>query len=399
MREILLHKEIIHNAEFFRVFCFLFMKKLSYLLPVLVIYLASCTNQQAGKQSEELQDSVRLSYAKGFSINTFDDYKEVVVYSPWVKGTVYARYYLVTDESTRVPSGGIKVKVPIKTLAATSVTHFEFLKLLGELQTVNAVCSPNIIYNPEIQKRISEGKITDLGDAFNINIEKTLQLKPNALMMSGYNQNDPFAQRVAQAGIPVIFNNEWMETSLLARAEWIKFVASFYNKDKEADSIFAVINKSYNNVKNKALSVKNRPQVMAGSNFRGTWYMPSGRNFMGQLFADAGAKYFYANDTTAGSLPLNVETVLKNFSETDIWLNCNYKSMDELLKADAKHALFRPVKLGKVYSFNKRLLPSSANDFWESAVARPDLLLSDVISILHPEILPGYETVYAEKLK
>jgi len=57
------------------------------------------------------------------------------------------------------------------------------------------------------------------------------------------------------------------------------------------------------------------------------------------------------------------------------------------------------VVLKQVYNFNKRLLPSTANDFWESAVARPDLLLSDVIAILHPEILPGYQLVYAEKLK
>jgi iron complex transport system substrate-binding protein len=190
-----------------------------------------------------------------------------------------------------------------------------------------------------------------------------------------------------------------METSLLARAEWIKFVAAFYGKSSMADSIFSVIAERYNDIKRKALSVKNKPQIMAGSNFRGTWYMPSGRNYMGQLFIDAGARYYYANDTTAGSLPLNIETVLKNFSETDIWLNCNYKTMGELRKADSKNSLFRPVKLGQVYSFNKKLLPSTANDFWESAVARPDLLLSDVISILHPEILPGYETVYAEKLK
>jgi iron complex transport system substrate-binding protein len=127
--------------------------------------------------------------------------------------------------------------------------------------------------------------------------------------------------------------------------------------------------------------------------------MPSGRNYMGKLFADAGANYFYANDTTSGSLPLNVETVLKNFSESDVWLNCNYKSLTELVNADTKNCFFRPVKHKLVYNFNKRLLPSTANDFWESAVARPDLLLSDVIAILHPEILPDYQLVYAEKLK
>jgi len=374
------------------------MKNILLIITVISVFF-SCSPKKASSETGKPVDSLKITYAQGFRVNYFADYKEVIVYSPWEKGSVYARYFLVKDKNTTTPENGTKILMPLQTLAATSVTHFEFLKLLNELQTVNAVCSPNIIYNAEIQKRIGEGKIISLGDAFNINVEKTLQLNPEAVMMSGYNQNDPYAQRVSQAGIPVLFNNEWMETSLLARAEWIKFVAAFYDKETVADSIFQQIDTRYNDIKTKAANVSRKPRIMAGSNFRGTWYMPSGRNFMGKLFADAGADYFYSNDTTAGSIPLNVETVLKNFAETDIWLNCNFKSIDDLIKADSKHALFHPVKTGQVYNFNKRLLPSTANDFWESAVARPDLLLSDVISILHPELLPGYQTVYAEKLK
>jgi iron complex transport system substrate-binding protein len=365
---------------------------------ILTISLFSCQSAKTGGNEITPIDSLQLKYAKGFEVKYFNDFNEIIVFSPWVKSTVYARYYLVKNNRTKTPANGTKVLIPLKTIAVTSVTHFEFLSLLGELQTVNAVCSPEIIYNAEINKRIHDGRIADLGNAFNINVEKTLQLKLGAVMMSGYNQNDPYAVRVSQAGIPVIFNNEWMETSLLARAEWIKFVAVFYNKEKLADSIFKSVDKRYNEIKAKAAAMKNKPNIMAGSNFRGTWYMPSGRNYMGKLFSDAGANYFYANDTTAGSLPLNVETVLKNFSETDVWLNCNFQSLDELVKADAKHAYFRPVKLKQVYNFNKCKLPSTANDFWESAVARPDLVLSDVIAILHPEILPGYQLVYAEKL-
>ena len=374
------------------------MKNIS-LITLFICLSLSCTPKSTKTENTQTSDFLKLNYAEGFAIKYFSGYKEVIVYSPWVKGSVYARYYLVKDTKIQTPTDGTKIKIPLQTIAATSVTHFEFLSLLGEINTVTGVCSPKIIYNQEINKRLGEGKIADLGDAFSMNVEKTLQLKPGAVMMSGYNQNDPYAQRVSQAGIPVVFNNEWMETSLLARAEWIKFVGVFYDKEKRADSIFAGVDKRYNDIKAKADAVKTKPNIMAGSNFRGTWYMPAGRSFMGKLFSDAGANYYFANDTTAGSLPLNVETVLKNFSETDIWLNCNFNSITDLVKADSKHALFRPVKLHQVYNFNKRLLPSSANDFWESAVARPDLLLSDVIAILHSELLPGYKLVYAEKLK
>ena len=369
------------------------------LIVFTVFSFLSCGSKSSKTANAQTVDSLTLKYAEGFSIRYFKDYKEVIVYSPWVKGTEYARYYLVIDLKTKTPSNGTKVRIPLQTLATTSVTHLEFLSLLGELQTISGVCSPAIIYNPAVVKRVGEGKIADLGDAFSINVEKTLQLRPGAVMMSGYNQNDPYAKRVSEAGIPVIFNNEWMETSLLARAEWIKFVGVFFNKEKLADSIFTTVDKRYNEIRLKAAAVKNKPNIMAGSNFRGTWYMPAGRSFMGRLFADAGARYYYSTDTTSGSLPLNVETVLKNFAQTDVWLNCNFQSVSDLVKSDSKHSLFRPVVLKQVYNFNKRLLPSTANDFWESAVARPDLLLSDVIAILHPEILPGYQLVYAEKLK
>lgn len=375
------------------------MKKI-LLIIIGIFVLVSCNNKSSNNKTVKQPLTQKLlNYATGFAVNNFEDYKEVIVFSPWKKGEIYARYYLVKDIKTKTPNDGEKIKIPLKTLASTSVTHLEFLSLLDEIQTITGVCSPALIYNPELQKNIQAGKITDLGDAFSLNVEKTLVLKPEALMTSGFNQADAAAQRIVQAGIPVIFNNEWMETSLLGRAEWIKFVAVFYNKEQLADSIFTDIEKRYNELKDRALKVKKKPKVMSGNNFRGTWYMPAGQSFMGQLFRDAGGDYFYANDTTTGSLPLNVETVLKNFAETDVWLNVNFSTIDELIKTDSKHALFHPVKTGQVYNFNKRRLPSTANDFWESAVARPDLLLGDVIAILHPELLPDYEFVYAEKLK
>ena len=376
------------------------MKKIPFLLlPCFVLFIA-CTHGSSHLAKEQPVDSLRLSHAEGFSIRYFRNYKEVVVFNPFSHNAVYQRYYLVRDTGVCVPPDGLKIKIPVRSLAATSVTHFEFLNLLHVIDAVTGVCSSKIIYSPQINERLNKGLIVDLGDAFNINLEKTVQLHPDLVMVSGYNQNDPFAQRLLQAGIFPVYNNEWMEKSLLGRAEWIKFVAAFFDREKIADSLYLEIEKEYQNTANRVKGIKFRPQIMSGSNFRGTWYMPGGRNFMAQLFSDAGGNYFYANDTTVGSLPLSFEKVLKNFSESDVWLNCNYASLSELLKADPKHALFRPVKLQQVYNFNKRMLPSGANDFWESAVAHPDIVLKDVVWALHPELLSDdYQPKYLIKLK
>jgi len=369
------------------------------ILSFLLISLTSCHNKQTGQYKISSNDSLIPEFASGFAIKYYNDYKEVIVKNPWDKNIVFARYYLVDDDTVQTPSDGVRIVTPIHKTAVSSSTHFEFLSLLGELNQVRGVCSPELIYNTYIREEFAAGKIEDLGDAFNINVEKTLKLQPDILMMSGYKQDDPYAKRVIQAGTPVVYNNEWMENSLLARAEWIKFVAVFYNKEAQADSIFNFVKDQYLLVKSKAQSADRHPRIMSGSNFRGTWYMPGGGSFMAQLFSDAGGDYYYANDTTKGSLPLNVESVLKVFSNTDIWLNCSFSTIAELVQADSKHSLFKPVININVYNFNKRMLPSGANDFWESAVARPDLLLKDVISILHPGLLPDHQLIYADQLK
>ena len=371
----------------------------SLIFLTLLFSLTSCYHQPVANQALTPVDSLIPEFASGFYIRYYGDFKELVVKNPWDMTTVFSRYYLVGSDTVKTPSDGVKIIIPVKTTAVTSSTHFEFLNLLNELDKVKGVCSPDLIYNPFIREEYLAGNIENLGDAFNINVEKTLKLQPDVLMMSGYKQDDPYAKRVIQAGTPVVYNNEWMESSLLARAEWIKFVAVFFDKEAQADSIFRVVKENYQSVKAVAQSESHHPGVMSGSNFRGTWYMPGGGSFMAQLFADAGGDYFYVNDTTKGSLPLNVEAVLKVFSTTDIWLNCNFNSITELVKADRKHALFQPVKNKKVYNFNKRMLSSGANDFWESAVARPDLLLMDVISILHPGLLPEHQLIYADQLK
>ena len=374
----------------------------SCVLVLSCILLFSFCTSRSSKNSESSpvpNDTLKLRHARGFAIYYHDDFKEVVVYSPWNVGEIYARYYLTRNQNLKTPRNGTKVLIPLQTIALTSVTHIEFLNLLGKQHTIIGICSPHLVFDAGIRRRAQNGEITDLGDAFNINVEQTMKLQPQALMTSGFNQNDPNMRRISRARIPVLYNNEWMENTPLGRAEWIKFVAAFFDKEAKADSIFSLVEQRYNEIKYLASQVEQKPSVMSGSNFRGTWYMPGGQSFMARLFADAGADYFFADNDNSVSLPLNIETVLVNFSETDVWLNSDFGNLDELLNANAKHALFRPVSLGRVYNFNRRTLPSGANDFWESGVARPDLILADIIAILHPNILPEHELVFTKRVE
>lgn len=375
------------------------MKYLLYILAILS--LCACGNKTK-KESSTIATAEKnsLQYAKGFDIFYTSNYKTIVVYNPWTDGEIQQTYYLVNNDTVQTPSDGIKILIPVDNVAISSSTHVEFLNLLGELSTVKGVCTPHLIYNDTIRSRYAVGQIQSLGDAHNVNIEQLLHLRPDVYFAASYNQQDEQAKRLQQSGVNLVFNNEWTESSLLARAEWLKFVAAFYSKEQLADSLFAQIERDYLAASAIAQSVELRPTVMAGGNFKGTWYMPSGASYMARLFADAGADYFYKDETsTSASLALNFETVLTHFHNADVWLNAPTVTLSALIQMDERHNLFRSAREGRVYGFYGRTLPSGANDFWESAVARPDLVLKDLIWALHPQLLPEYQPIYIIKLQ
>ncbi|MDR1878189.1 MAG: ABC transporter substrate-binding protein [Bacteroidales bacterium] len=359
--------------------------------------MSSCGVQE-GENSVVKADSVlTLHYATGFSVSYCSDYKRVEIFNPWQKGSVMAVYYLTSDSALSVPNDGTRLQIPLQRLGITSCTHIEFLNLLDVLSAVKGASNPHLIYNNTLRQ---SKDLVHLGDAFNLNFEQLLLLNPDALMMSAYNSSlDEQTHRLQEAGIKIIYNNEWMEASLLARAEWIKFVAVFFDKETEADALFQTMEQQYTSMKTLAAQTSRKPDILSGGNFKGTWYMPSGKVFMSSLFTDAGGTYYYAQDTTTGSLPLSFETVLAYQQHADVWLNAQAHSLAELVATDQRHALFDAFKNKRVYSFGARSNKEGANDFWEGAVAHPDVVLSDVIWALHPELLPDYTPVYIKKLE
>lgn len=366
-----------------------------YIFSLLVLFSCSGKNN---KPVDNAIASVKLSYAELFSINNDADYKTVTVYNPWKPGEVYSRYYLVKDKSTPVPADGDKIIIPLKTLMTNSATHLSFLELLGELDKVTGVCSSNYIYNPFIRENVGNGTIADLGDSFNLDIERLLLLRPQAVMTTAYNADDENSKRMKQTGLSILYNIEWQEKTLLGRAEWIKFVGAFFDKDSEADSIFSNIENRYNEIKALAANIDNKPTVLSGQDFRGSWSMPGGKSFSARLLNDAGADYYYKEDNNTGSISTTIEEALIHFNKADVWVNAQANTLDELAKMDTKYRLFKAFQEGNVYNTNKRITPTGGNDYWESAVARPDLLLSDMIKIFHPEVLPDYELTYMQRL-
>jgi iron complex transport system substrate-binding protein len=389
-------------------FCFIVTGMKKILGLILMVLLTGCAGKgkdgaigysQTGDPAPD--SSLTLHYATGYQVDYFKKYKRVTLADPWKKGAVLARYYLVRDSTVSVPADGTKICIPLRSIVSASCTQYTFLDMLGEIRAVAGVCEAKRIYNPSLRKAFAQGFVADLGDPFQIDIEKCLMLKPQALLVNSFNQQDEHVNRLREAGIPVLYDNEWMEPTLLARAEWIRFIACLFDKEPLADCLFREVETNYERLRKKAATATSpKPRVLSGDNFRGTWYQPGGRSFTAQLFAEAGAAYKYRNDTTSGSKPFSFEQVLRDMNQADIWVGVNNgKTLDDLRKLDERYTLFKAFRKGAVYAYTNRMTPDGGNDYWESAVAYPDRLLADFVKLFHPELLPDHSWIYLKKLK
>lgn len=309
----------------------------------------------------------------GFTIDIHNDSTHITIYSPWLKGQVMQK---------------LSFNQPYKRIVCTSATHMGFISELGMTNKVVGVCRPNRVYNLSEEDR---ERITDIGDDMQPSMEKILLLNPDLVILYTYAQGDPIPAQVEALGIPILYCNEWTETTPLARAEWIRLFGAVFGCLNHADSIFASVKDAYAQLKVDSLKFKGK-SIMSGMSWRGTWYVPAGGTFMGHLFRDAGAQYKYEDNPSTSSIPLTMEQAIQDFAQADIWVGCEANSLKELEAIDKKHTWFKAFQTGQVYNFRRRTLPSGANDFWESATVHPERILSDLNKVLLGDTTALYYT-------
>ena len=315
------------------------------------------------------------------------------------EGNKYATGFRINETDTGVvvevfkPYQCLCVKEPMRRIGTMSTVQVGFLYALDAIDCLAAVCNPELIYTPV------KGNEIDLGDSMKPSAERTLQAGLDILLAVNYGQYDNLeAMRLEKLGVPIIFINEWQEHSPLARAEWIRVLGALTGKLREADSIFHKVETRYNAL---TASVNKRSysaavSIMSGNNFRGTWYVPSGKNYLAYLFKDAGAVYPFYEDERETSIPLTVEETIHYFHDADVWVGAGGNSLEELARIDEKHTWFKAYKNGRVYNWRKQRLPNGANNFWERGVVHPEEMLEDVIHILNNA--PDSTLHFAERL-
>ena len=361
------------------------------LLLFSVTFMTSCQTDN-GKKTKVYSS---IQYAKGFSIVRNGDVSTLTIYSPYQNAKTVARFDFSVKKSEKT------IQTPIKRIVVTSTTHVPMLELLGEENSIIGFPSTGFVSSNKTRKRIDSGFIKEIGIKGSLNTEILLDLKPEAIVSYAVNSPEKSLNVLKRAGIPIIYNGDWLEESPLGKAEWIKFFGLLFAKEKQADSIFTAIEKDYLEAISLAKSANLNPSIVSGAIMSGEiWNLPAGESYVAQFLKDANTNYLWQNTTGKGSLQLSFERVFEKAKAAKFWIAPGYfSSKNQMVSSNKLYAEFDAFKNDNIYTPTTKSGPTGGVLYYELATIRPDLVLKDLIKITHPELLPDYELTFFEKLK
>ena len=349
-------------------------------------------------------DKVRVRRAVGFSMTYHQHYKVITVHRPW-RGAKKQFQYVLVQRGAPVPTAhpdATMVRIPLRSIVTMATPFLPYLELLGVVDRLVGHSTFKWVNTPAIVERIEQGKLVEVGDRVSANLEVLLDRNPDVIMTHAYGraQHDVYP-KLQEAGLTVVLNGSYMETTPLGRAEWMKFIAAFFNREAIAEKRFREIEAEYERLARLTQDVANRPIVLTQQEYQGTWHTPGGGSYMARFIADAGAQYLWAEDTSTGSLRLDFEAVFDRGAGADFWLvnNPAWMRVQDVLSADVRYGLFSALSSGKTYNNNARVNAHGGNDYWEQGLANPHLLLADLIKIFHPQVLPQHKLMWYRRLK
>ena len=361
------------------------------------IFLASC-GLRSGNKGQVATDSVTFRYASLLHIYNYNGCRQVVIDNPWRSGQSLHKYVLVPKSCAlprKLPEGTL-IRIPMQHMVVGASVHCALFRDLGAMQNVKGVCDLQYILSPFFHEAVKTGKIQDMGSSLNVNVEKVLSAKCDGILLSPYDRGSYGA--VEKTKIPIVECADYMETSPLGRAEWMRFYGMLVGREKMADSIFASVEDDYRRLCKEMKNIKKHPTIFTDLLLSGTWYQPGGKSTMGILFADAGGRYLFGDNHHSGSINLSFESVFYKAHDADIWLikygAAKDLSYDALAKEKISYTRFRAFKKQQIWGCNLFHVP-----FFEEGVFHPNIILRDLIQIFHPGVLKNSNPVFFTRLK
>ena len=375
------------------------MMKNKYLIQITIIclFLWGCSTSTEKKQAK---NGVKIlpKYAKGFYIIENKDYKEAFVCNPWDSNRVLGHYVFISRNSkiSLPKSDAVVIKTPCKVVACLSSTEIGFVSRLGLANQILGISQKEYIKNETVLNQISQGKTIDLGPFEAYNIEKLISLNPDVLFVAPFRENK--YGKISETQIPMGYCSSYMEDSPLGRAEWIKFISLFFEKENQATIIFDSIAKRYNEASKIANLIPKKPSVFSSKMYQDVWFVSGAKSYMAQYFTDAGANYIWNDKKYSGSEPIDFESVYNRCHNADYWVLLEYANegygYNNIVSESEKYMDFQPFKKRNVILCNTK-----TTAYYETGILEPDVILMDFISIFHNELLPNYKPTYFNLIK
>lgn len=334
-------------------------------------------------------DTIRLDYAKNLTLEQHDGFIKATIRNPWDTTKMLHTYILVPDSIHTlkgIPEGTV-VRVPLRNVLVYSTVHQSLIGELGARDAIGGVCDAQYIHNPELLQRIADGRVVDCGNSYSPNVERIIQLNPDAMLLSPFENSGNYG-KPGQMGIPIIECADYMESTPLGRTEWMKFYGILFGREAQASEMFSEIEADYNKLKSLTATVDTKPKVLIDRLYGNSWYVPTAKSTMGTYITDAGGTNPFVGKGNAGSIGLAGEQVLHDGGDADIWLirygQATDKTLRELSADNPLYGQFKAFKLKNVYGCNTEKI-----NYYEQTPFHPHWLLHDLIRVIHPEVLDG----------
>lgn len=354
-----------------------------------LLFLASCITRNNTSLEAFNQDVYTPEYASGFKILGAENAASTLIQitNPWQGANDVTMSYFVTRNGEQAPAGfnGPVIPAGAKQIVCMSSSYVAMLDELGEVNRIVGVSGIDYIANPYILAH--KDSIKDMGPE--MNYELLIGLKPDVVLLYGIGDaQTAVTDKLKELSIPYMYVGEYLEESPLGKAEWMVALSELTDSREKGIEIFSEIPKRYQTLKDLTASVEQRPTVMFNTPWNDSWIMPSTKSYMAQLVNDAGADYIYKENTSNSSAPIGLETAYGLIQKADYWINVGMAStLDELKAVNPKFTDAKSVREKTAYNNNLRLTATGGNEYWESAVVRPDIVLRDLIHIFHPELV------------
>lgn len=375
----------------------------------MLLFLYAC-NPQSEYKNSDLATNESLStgkssvdHAVGFDVIVYKDFKILKLFSHYNESSDTLHFLLKTKEA-KIPSRFADLRqiiTPVNRIAllhSSYISYFDFCKANDHLSSISEA---KYVFDGDIFIAVEKGELPEVGYGESLDREKLLSLGTELVITVGFpNAPNKSEQVLKELGIPVLVFSDWQETSLLGRLEWVKVVAALTGKEQGTDFRFTEIEEQYHELANIAEYASTKPTIVCNLPYKGSWFVPGGNSYVSNLIADAGGTYLWSADPGTGAIQLDFESVYAKGMSAAYWINPDFaNSRIDILDKDERLADFKSYKERRIYNNNKLVARGIANDYYESGITNPHVILADMIKILHPELLPDHQSHYYQQLK